>query len=692
MSPVRRRAFVLAASSLALVSAVGQSAGGGRDGVSVRTRSLASPTSAARSRVSVDRAHSAAKHDHHSGGQGLGAGSARPSLPVSLQAPASIPLTGAWQYLPDPHNVGLRSGWAQGAGTRLAWTPVTIPNDFNPIVSNTTFTGTVGWYKLWFTGPQAFDGRSWNVYFEEVRRSAQVWLNGEKIGSSSDPYAPFSVPAKTLEPGRPNLLVVRVDNFKGPGSFPEDWWNWGGIVRPVTLQPVGRLRLEDLGVMPELGCGYRCGDLLVQGTLHNTSKVPLRPRIVLTGSSPTGTRFAGAHSTRSIRPGASAAISFRVHVPTPLDLWSPSSPSLYKVQVQAVGGRRVEQVDSLQVGLRSVQVRGAVLYLNGQRLWLHGAAIHEDMPWHGAAMSDSDIATIVSELQSVGANITRVHYLLDERLLNALDAAGIMVWSQPPVDHADPVLRTASGRARALATLRATIVGDRNHASVIVDSLGNELSPTPDAAPGTRSYLNQAIALARRLDPVAPVGLDIYGYPGYPAQRLYSRFDVLGISDYFGWYAGPSGHSIADLNGLQPFLLQTHARYPNQALAIAEFGAEGRFDGPVSTKGTYEFQSNYVQQTFSVIDQLPFLNGAIYWTLREFAVNPGWTGGAILPAGDPPDGLHHKGLIAYDGTDKPAFAVAQQLFATQPGFVPAAAARNTRSAHPPASVSWSSLP
>ena len=49
------------------------------------------------------------------------------------------------------------------------------------------------------------------------------------------------------------------------------------------------------------------------------------------------------------------------------------------------------------------------------------------------------------------------------------------------------------------------------------------------------------------------------------------------------------------------------------------------------------------------------MNGAIYWTLREFAVDPGWTGGADLPPGDPPDGLHHKGLIAYDGTPKPAF-------------------------------------
>ena len=100
--------------------------------------------------------------------------------------------------------------------------------------------------------------------------------------------------------------------------------------------------------------------------------------------------------------------------------------------------------------MRSVQVRGGILYLNGQRLWLHGAAIHEDIPGRGAALNDGDIDTIVSELRSVGANITRAHYLLSPRLLDALDAAGIMVWAQPPVDHADAMLRQRR-RTRARA-------------------------------------------------------------------------------------------------------------------------------------------------------------------------------------------------------------------------------------------------
>jgi beta-glucuronidase len=602
---------------------------------------------------------------------GVTTGDSRSPPPVhaanALDPPAPIELTRGWRYLADRGNVGLTLDWPHGGAARLVWTPVEIPNTLNPVVSNASYRGTVGWYKLQFTGPPAAVGRSWNIRFEEVRQVADVWLNGRHLGRSSNPYAPFTFAATTLNPGGPNMLVVRVDSRRGPGSFPEDWWNWGGIVRPVSLVPVGRLAFHDLGVMPELGCNYRCGDLLVQGTIENLSRVALRPGVVVKTRSPSGSVLTFTHRVAPLAPGASADVSFRVPVHGPPDLWAPGHPSLYQVNIATIAQDRVEQADSRRVGMRSVRVRGGILYLNGQRLRLHGASIHEDMPGRGPALTGGDVNTIVSELRSVGANITRAHYLLNERLLDALDAAGIMVWSQPPVDHADPVLETAAGRAAALARLRATIIGDRSHASVVLHSVGNELSPTPDTTPGTRSYLEQGIVLTRRLDPTRPIALDTYCYPGFPAQRINAKVDVIGISSYFGWYTGLPGHPITDFGQLDPFLRQAHARYPKQALVVAEFGAEALFQGPVTTKGTYDFQTDYLQKTISVVNQLPFMNGTIYWTLREFAVNPGWVGGAELPPDDPPSGIHHKGLIAYDGTTKPAYETAQHLFADTPG-------------------------
>ncbi len=588
-----------------------------------------------------------------------------PNPATSPYPPAAIPLASGWQFRADWNDVGRARHWETSAGR---WRAATIPSAWNGLISNGNDGGRIGWYRVRFRAPPALAARTWEVRFDGVRRNADVWLNGVKLGSNDVPYVPFTLSAKSLRPRVVNTLVVRVDNNKGPNTLPEDWWNWGGIVRAVTLQPVGRIALADLGAMPELGCGYQCGNVLVQGVVRNLTGLRLQPQIAVKLTSPSGQVVSSVHPVAMIAPGHSVPISFHVRLGGPPALWSPSTPNLYGVQVTTSVDHRVEQVDTRRVGMRNVSVNGGILYLNGQRLWLHGAAIHEDVYGRGPALSDGDIFTIVSELRSLGANVTRAHYLLDPRLLTALDTAGIMVWEQAPVDHADQVISSAAGRTKALAALRATLLEDRSHPSVIVNSVGNELTPTPDATPATRAYLQQAIPLAHRLDPASRVGLDVYGYPGLPTQQIYSGLDVLGISDYFGWYAGPPGHSISDLGGLSPYLQQMHASYPGLALVAAEFGAEALYSGPVTTKGTYEFQANYFQQTLGVVDQLPFMNGAIYWTLREFAVVPGWVGGATLPPDFPPSGVHRKGLLAYDGTAKPAFGVAQKLFAQTPSF------------------------
>jgi beta-glucuronidase len=589
--------------------------------------------------------------------------------PVTRNPPQPIALTQDWQYLADPKNIGLEDNWEQGGATSFDWAPVSIPNSFNTTISVASDLGSVGWYRVTFRGPPASSGRAWEVSFEEARRVTDVWLNGRYLGTNTDPYVPFTFRASSLRPDATNQLIVRVDNRLLPGHIAEDWWNYGGIVRPVTLEPVGGIQLKNLGVMPQLSCNYSCGDLLVVGTLTNHSPDALSPSLAVRIRSPAGVVSSSVSSESQVLPGDSRQVSFRVPVPGPLDLWGPGHPYLYGITVSTRAQDRVEQVNRMQVGMRSVQVKSGVLYLNGQRLWLHGASIVDDAPGHGAALTSADIDTTVAELKGLGANITRAHYLLSNAMLDKLDQAGILVWDQPPVYHYDPVLKTAAGRAGALRMLEQTIIAARSHPSVVINSIGNELSPSPSATPGTLSYLQQAIPLARRLDPTAPVALDIYCNPGYPLQPIYSKLNVLGINDYFGWYPGVPGHSTASFAGLNPFLTLQHERYPNLALVLSEFGAEAEYNGPADVKGTYQFQADYVRDTLDELDTMPFMNGSIYWTLREFEVRPGWTGGFTPPPEDPPTGLTYKALITYGGVDKPAFSVARQMFADPPPFI-----------------------
>ncbi|HWC85458.1 MAG TPA: glycoside hydrolase family 2 TIM barrel-domain containing protein [Solirubrobacteraceae bacterium] len=588
--------------------------------------------------------------------------------PVRRTPPQPIDLSKGWQYLPDPHNVGLADNWAHGGATTFPWTPVTIPNTFNPTISAAEDLGSVGWYRIAFRGPPAASERGWEVSFEEARKVTDVWLNGRYLGQNDDAYVPFTFAASSLHPGAVNHLIVRVDNRLLPGHIPEDWWNYGGIVRPVSLEPVGRIQLSNLGVMPQLACGYSCGHLLVVGTLTNHSPSTLSPGVAVKVTSPAGRVTTTVTGEGAIAPGDRRQIRFQVPVHGPLQLWGPGHPYLYRVSVATTAQDRVEQVNRMQIGMRSVQVTHGVLYLNGHRLWLHGASIVDDTPGHGAALTNADIDTTVSELKTLGANITRAHYVLSNAMLDKLDQAGILVWNQPPVYHYDPVLATAAGRAGALRMLEDTIIAARSHPSVVIDSIGNELTPTPSTTPGTLTYLRQAIPLVHRLDPTAPVALDIYCYPGYARQPIYAKLNILGINDYFGWYPGQPGHSTASFADFTPYLTLQHQRYPGQALVVSEFGAEALYDGLPQVKGTYQFQTDYVRSTIDALDALPFMSGSIYWTLREFAVRPGWKGGLAPPLVAAPTGLTHKALISYGGMAKPAFAVTQHLFADPPAF------------------------
>ncbi|MDQ3644709.1 MAG: hypothetical protein M3356_04280, partial [Actinomycetota bacterium] len=362
--------------------------------------------------------------------------------------------------------------------------------------------------------------------------------------------------------------------------------------------------------------------------------------------------------------GARRRVTLRMPVPRP-ELWSPDQPNLYRARVQVRYKDRIEQVRKLRIGLRSVTVKGGLLHLNNRRIQLRGASLHEDYPDRGAALTAANMDTTVRELEELGANVTRSHYVLSEAMLRRLDRAGIMVWNQAPVwqrDRRPSLLASAQKRAYAVNQVDRTVKAARNHPSVITHSVANELTFTPDRKPSTRRFLLDAEERARDLDPTLPIAVDIKGRPNYGRQGTYGRFDIIGINQYFGWYPW-----VADFLLLEPYLQEMRDHYPENALVMTEFGAEGRpdmADAAADVKGSYGFQTQHVAATMDVVDRQPFLSGAIHWTLREFEIFPGWRGGAVSGTGR--NTRHHKGVLTYTGERKPAWSVLRDHFARTP--------------------------
>jgi beta-glucuronidase len=329
----------------------------------------------------------------------------------------------------------------------------------------------------------------------------------------------------------------------------------------------------------------------------------------------------------------SVATSFTLDAPR---LWSPESPALYDVRVRLAG-----QTTRAHLGFRewTRDGQGRVL-LNGRPISLRGASFHEETPTRGGALGPGDIATIVRQLRASGSDFTRQHYPPSPALLEAFDRSGIVFWEQIPVWRTRGSQLRGRVRSQALSRLRQAVVRDRAHASVMTWSVGNEVLR---GGPLEASYIRAAKALVRRLDPSRFVGIDKAISPASDIPDSYRELDVLGLTEYLGWYGG----STSDL---RPALDRLHERFPAVGLFVTEFGAEANRAGPSGTKGTYAFQAEYLDRTLRVIDEAPYMNGALTWILRDFTVRPGWTGGNPRPSAP----YNKKGLFNERGGAKPA--------------------------------------
>jgi beta-glucuronidase len=565
---------------------------------------------------------------------------------------------GQWLFRLDPRGQGLSQAWQRPAST-AGWTFTTVPNAWNATdPSEASMRGGVGWYRKDFKLPSSAKQYSWVIRFESVNYRTRVWLNGKRLGSNTGAYLPFEfvVPAKALNRGGTNRLVVRVDSRRTRRDFPPagdnvagsaigGWWNYSGILREVYLRRVEGSDFTAVQVRPVLPCST-CAATMRFDTLVRNAGAKARP-IHVTAS------FGGRPvnlGTRTVRGGAVAEFKGSLRVPSP-KLWSPGSPTLYPVTLTAGAARY-----SLKTGIRSIRVQHGRLMLNGRPLNFRGVGLHEDSKQFGFAINNQIRDQFIAWTQELGATLIRSHYPLHPYLEEQADRLGIMLWSEIPVYQVHTVyLKYNSVKSLAAKMLTNNIVSNGVHPSIIVWSIQNELSSRVGVSQS--ALIRQQAAIAHRMDPSRPVGLAVAAYPSAPCQAGYGPLDVLGFNDYFGWYPGPGG-TLADQDGLSPYLDTVRTCYPNKAIVMTETGAEANRDGPEEEKGTYAFQSAFANFHFGVYATKPWLSGAIWWGLQEFRVRPTWDGGNPRPSSP----IHTKGLITQDGVKKPAFFELQRIF------------------------------
>jgi beta-glucuronidase len=584
---------------------------------------------------------------------------------------------GQWWYRADPSGNGASQGFSSNP-TTLGWTAVTVPNAWNAKdYSDASFAGGVGWYRKSFHLPSSAKRLSWVVRFESVNYRAKVYLNGRLVGKNTGAYLPFEIrlPAGVLKRGGTNLLAIRVDDRRFPTDFPPSglsttgvptcgWWNYGGLLREVYLRKIDRIDFNTVAVLPDLPCGTCDAHVTYKATIRNYGDSAQKVRV---------TARLGARSvalgTATVGAKRFATFTKRIAVKNP-KTWSPAHPYLYTTSLTAGDGQgKTLQSYYERTGIRSIKVVDGHLMLNGKPLNFRGFGTHEDSLDKGFAIDDAQREQQIQWAREAGATLFRSHYPLHPYYYERLDELGMLAWTEVPVYSVKTkYLKQRLVRELAAKELASAVQTNINHPSIIVWSAGNELSARPGPVQGY--YIQRAVKLAKSLDPTRPVGLAVAGYPSAGCQPEYGPLDVIGINEYFGWYSGPNGQ-IADRSLLSDYLDSVRQCYPQKAIVVTETGAEANRDGPVEERGTYQFQQDFVNFHYGVYASKPWLSGAIWWTLEEFAVRPNWEGGNPWPFSP----IHQKGLITMTGIKKPAFTDIQRIYkgTQQWGGAPAAA-------------------
>lgn len=374
-----------------------------------------------------------------------------------------------WERLPVP------SHWQLHGYGAPAYTNVRYPFPVDPpFVPDENPTGD---YRLRFEVPEGWPARVL-LRFEGVDSCLRAWVNGDYAGTARGSRLPveFEV-GELLRPGAENVLAVRVHQWSS-GSYLEDqdmWW-LSGIFRDVTLIGRPAAAIDDVFVHADYD--------------HVTGAGRLRVDVE------------GAAGARVTVPELGiVADAGEVVALERVQAWSAELPRLYDAVVES-GDERVE----LRIGFRRVAIEDGLLQVNGHRVQFHGVNRHEFDPRAGRAVSEDVMRRDIELMKTHNVNAVRTsHYPPHPRFLELCDELGLYVidecdlethgfmevgWRHNPAD--DPLWEDA-----LVDRMRRMVERDKNHAAVVMWSLGNES--------GMGCNLAAMAAWARTRDPSRPL-------------------------------------------------------------------------------------------------------------------------------------------------------------------------------------------
>lgn len=367
--------------------------------------------------------------------------------------------------------------------------------------------GGIGWYRKTFTLDRSLKGKKVFVDFDGIYRDSKVWINGHFLGFRPNGYISFQY---DLTPyvnwDKPNIIAVRVDNSQQPNSR---WYSGSGIYRNVRLVFTNPAHFAHWGIYvttPAVNKEKATIDIQYKTVLQSDTKGKARIEAQLFDST-------GKLVAKSIFPAKDTLSAATMYVNDP-HLWSTTDPYLYTLTSSLYVGNQLKDQLSTDVGIRYFSFnKDQGFFLNGQHLKILGVCDHYDYGCLGTASNKRAIERRLELLKNMGCNALRTsHNPPDPELLDLADQMGFIVmdeafdmWNIPKVKY-DYSQYFGQWHKRDLSD---QILRDRNHPSVIIWSVGNEI---PNQHAHNKAEVQQAdsimenlCSIVRSLDTTRPI-------------------------------------------------------------------------------------------------------------------------------------------------------------------------------------------
>lgn len=395
-----------------------------------------------------------------------------------------------------------------------------------------------GMYKYEFEVPEKFRGKQVNLVFEASMTDTEVKVNGRKVGSKHQgAFYRFSYNVTDfLKYGKKNLLEVTVSKESENASVNlaerrADYWNFGGIFRPVFLEVKPAVNLRHIAIDAQMDGSFRANCY----TNISNDGMSIRAQIL----DNKGKKI--AETTVPVKSGGDWT-TLQLNVSNPA-LWTAETPNLYKAQFSLLDkSGKVLHNETETFGFRTIEVRESDgLYVNGVRIMVRGVNRHSFRPESGRTLSKAKNIEDVLLMKGMNMNSVRLsHYPADPEFLEACDSLGLYVMDELGGWHGK--YDTPTG----VRLIEGMIERDVNHPSIIWWSNGNEKGWNTELDGEFHKYDPQKRPVIHPQGNFS--GFETMHYRSYGESQNYMRLPELFMPTEFlhGLYDGGHGAGLYD--------------------------------------------------------------------------------------------------------------------------------------------------